>query len=894
MVNFNILVGNRDADSAEYVIEDLYSGTINVNESGISDFTFTIPKTGYSRDLIQKTIYLSNADRVDEILWQGTVETWEENETALEVTLSARGPLLRDKQEFINTTQTDIFADDALEVATSAANEDFEIIRKDVDTRVKDTSPTNNGSNVDNITVENQVITNTTREFTKWEVYVKYNEPLSTSTVGISDSSGGADDSSTITIDGNSDPTTDFAHGGLETANPTSNPYTYIDIDATSTEIDYIVAFPTTSSQAYIFSEEFEGTKLENIQKFAEIAGYRFSPQSFNPYDTNTDRYITFPIGYEVEAPNWRILDITRSSDYTNYANQVTLRGDNSTEVTITDSDEVDTVGRTINRYVRRDDVTSSAQARAIARNILSNVVQNRGESGSLTTTLPESDSNSEDYDIDTIVGANTLIPVWGDSFKDGGSTGTNYLSFNEQSGIPRVENFSWYAGSEISRFTFDIYPELNEISNHPRYLISLDSNNAALKIRQDGALIFDEEGTTNTIISDSGAVSNEVTQTIYVEYDNVNKSIRVEVDGNFVMSGSFSNNITVDPDTLWLGNKRRGVNEYVEVDSGLQAHYSFDKNTYEYDGTATSFRSTVGYHLLDTIDGTETEGNEFSFNPPSESAYRDSLYFETSEGFSIQDKPEFDLGTGDASIAVSFSDIDKTGTSNDNLTVWQKGEAYSTNIGYSVYFDGSDLDLKLAISDGSTNSVYTLAVNGTDYTKSEWNHLVVNIDRDGSATTFINGTQVSQHDITEWTGVDITNSNTVDVGRRDFSDIVVSLDELRMYNKTLTENEIETLAQFTDDYRDDFVGGIDEFKWENSSGDTVIWNFDDSSTPNTAIGQYNGTIYGAEYGATYAPPREISYNIIGDVTSEVKFDISRRVDTELSQLQTDVENIKR
>lgn len=878
----------------DLVIDDIATANININESAMSDFSAVVPKTPEARQYLQQTIYFED-DITSDIVWYGTLESWEESETGVETNLAGRGPLLEEKQDTAEYTFNSRFADDALEEYVNTESiTDFSLVFFDRDERVKDTSPTNTGAGTTG-TVENQVTLPTSETFTDWEIYVKYNEELTSSTVGVSDTSGGADESTTVTEDA-----TEFGHTELTTTSATSAPYVYVDIPTSSAEIVHIVAIPSDSSQRYIISEEVNGDVLSGIQTLAEIAGYRFGPKDYNAIDTTGDTHIIFPIGYETAEPDWRILDANRASDYSGYANKVTVRGaaDGSGgyySVTVKDQDEIDLVGRTISRYDKRVDLSTDTECRAVAKTTLSEALQNRGESGSLTTTIPSAGA-------DISVGAVTPVSVWNETFNDGGMVGTDALYYQKKDdATPYVitDDDVDYSGGQY-QFSMTVYPDLTR-TTHDVTIMSLTDEVEMLVLSPDGTITFNPPASGVSISSDAGVIDNQTTQTITVKYggdeaDATNPdTATLKVDGEVV---AYQSNVSSTINTgqkLYIGNRNRVSDQISEwrVGSGTSIIGTFDSDSYDStNGEFTNFADTPSGALNE-------DSTDWNYIQPA--AYREGVEATANNSgtFSVPNSAETEISTGVLSVA-SWVKGDGAGY------IVESGGTSTTDEGYNVLWTGGSVEAN--VSYGST---YQSTVTSSTLDFTSWHHVAVVFDNTSATIRIIVDGEVD----TEVTGLDGLNGSDILSGQpvsilaRDTTG-TFQIDELRMWDREATLTEAGTLAELGPNYDDVLRGGLDDFHYYDGTLTTtyeepsyirsnakLYYEFDDDTTPQTALdsaGTYTGTINEVDYGAVKAPPREMSYNFVDDVTAGVKFDIAGRVDTELADVRENLENVKR
>lgn len=742
--------------------------------------------------------------------------------------------------------------------------------------------------------------------FSDWEVYAKYENQTDSSIVGVGEFSSGADETSTISEGG--DARGEYGHSDLTTGSAVEAPFVYVTptpfVPETLTQsgerngvtLTKLTVFTSESSQRYIINEEIEGSVLEGLQSLGEIAGYRFSPRNF---DGNGDEvFILYPIGYDAAEPDWRIIDATRSTDFAGYANKVRVIGEyfdagGRAKAIVSDDAEIDGVGRTIEKTVKRVDLTTDAECRSVAKTVLENSVQNRGESGSLTTTIPVAGTGG-------IVGADIPVSVWSDSFNDGGLVGTNALNFQKNpSETPWVKNDSWIDNESTYIFDMNVYAELNEM-DRPAYLLSTDYESDFLVLYPDGHLEATNpvSGDGAFASTDAGVIQNETTHHIEIE---LSGNMEIRVDGNSVetfQDGS-DDGYVISPEELYIGNRHRDSsrtnNDPYEVYNDTVLLATFDEESWNQTGGRV-FRN----YAQDTSVGDVVEqNNQWSHTTPADGAFREAVTTSsTSTNFSVSHDTRLDIGAGQFAVSCWYY------VGGGSAYLARKGGLDNTTEGWNLQVDGNSPQLK--VSDGSNDLTLSLdfdsdAGTGSIDTNDGWNHLALNIDTsDGSVRAVINGVEGLNSTYSLLDGSDITNSNRdlrILDGISGTSDI--RLDELRVYNgKNLTESDIDTLSSQGPYYDEHLIGGLDEVIFrDGGTGETHHFAFDDETTPNTAIdsaGTSDASIQGVGFAATKAPLKEISYTFFGDAEADVKFDISGRVDTELANVRSNVENIKR
>ena len=102
--------------------------------------------------------------------------------------------------------------------------------------------------------------------------------------------------------------------------------------------------------------------------------------------------------------------------------------------------------------------------------------------------------------------------------------------------------------------------------------------------------------------------------------------------------------------------------------------------------------------------------------------------------------------------------------------------------------------------------------------TDDTWHHYAFVVDRDGDTVSYIDGFEVLRQTMDN-TGIDFFGATAIDIG---FDDYNGSMDDLRLYNKALTQQDMDMLAPPPE--------ATDKFTW--SSADEGDWHFAGNWTP--------------------------------------------------------------
>lgn len=209
-----------------------------------------------------------------------------------------------------------------------------------------------------------------------------------------------------------------------------------------------------------------------------------------------------------------------------------------------------------------------------------------------------------------------------------------------------------------------------------------------------------------------------------------------------------------------------------------------------------------IGYWKMDGdsteeingYDGTDTAMAYDSVYP----LFGQSGYFNGSASkVVVADNATLDIGTSD--FAISFwARPDSTQTQNYASFVAKRAISGSTDIGYAVGVSNasgaSNLQVAVDISDGGTRDLYYSAANVI--TSLNWHNIIVNFDRDGYSTIYVDGSASgTPADISDQNG-SIANSLSLDFGERISQRWFKGrMDDIAIFNRLLTLTEINGIA---------------------------------------------------------------------------------------------------
>ncbi|CDK39683.1 LamG-like jellyroll fold domain-containing protein [Halorubrum sp. AJ67] len=277
---------------------------------------------------------------------------------------------------------------------------------------------------------------------------------------------------------------------------------------------------------------ELDGTEFEILQELHDAGAYTFAVRDFDTLDISA-----FPVNTVAGQPDWRIVDSTRTLDYTDYANRVTVHGrtrddgtvNTSTKMNSAEVDRLSTRGvgddGVIERFEKISDVETQSEVDSRAERLLEESVNERDESGSLEVA-PQHIAPGFTYSVSN----------WGDAFPYGGQIGTSSLYFDGDS----------YVEAEFR--DEDDYNYTYEFVIHPQELLELGDgeyqtlfefkqgaygSKQYVRVYGDGSVLFGEgsEGGNRATRAPPGTISNNHPQRLSVVLG-PHPDRRVYVDG--------------------------------------------------------------------------------------------------------------------------------------------------------------------------------------------------------------------------------------------------------------------------------------------------------------------------------------------------------------------------
>jgi hypothetical protein len=189
------------------------------------------------------------------------------------------------------------------------------------------------------------------------------------------------------------------------------------------------------------------------------------------------------------------------------------------------------------------------------------------------------------------------------------------------------------------------------------------------------------------------------------------------------------------------------------------------------------------------------TEGNNGSIKDTTTTGFEGVI----GEAYSFDGDNDRINGVGEwnypASTAFWFRPNDNTAS--DKQIIATSGYSYNNNKGWMVVQTGS-----AAANGGGKVGVcigtYCYTPYDVPVDEDEWNHIVVNIDSGAVVTVYRDGEQIAQRDYSENSGLE---GDGFSLGARigGANSLNGQLDDFRIYDRTLSETEIDSLYQARD-----------------------------------------------------------------------------------------------
>jgi hypothetical protein len=230
------------------------------------------------------------------------------------------------------------------------------------------------------------------------------------------------------------------------------------------------------------------------------------------------------------------------------------------------------------------------------------------------------------------------------------------------------------------------------------------------------------------------------------------------------------------------LSAAKLAKNQQDAMTNGLVGYWSF--NGQDISGTTAYDRSGQGNN------GTLTNGPAPTIGKVGQALSLDG----TDDYVTVADNASLDVGdTADITLSGWF--YRSTFATDDTLLAKRNGIT-AAETGYMAYVDDADDKLYFEVSDGTDE--YQLVSSGT-FTTSGWNHFAIVWDQDSAANTevYINGVADGATDTGTIGNIgDLSNVLAFHVGAEsdDGNPFSGSVDEVRLYNRALSADEVKNL----------------------------------------------------------------------------------------------------
>ena len=158
------------------------------------------------------------------------------------------------------------------------------------------------------------------------------------------------------------------------------------------------------------------------------------------------------------------------------------------------------------------------------------------------------------------------------------------------------------------------------------------------------------------------------------------------------------------------------------------------------------------------------------------------------------------DMGTNDMAISLWVKMENPQPNAITGLVT--KGAGQDTDEGYALIYQGSGDRLRFYVSDGTTRLSFK-SLDNIGIVDGKWHHILANASRAGDSEMYLDGINVIEPgyetDITPHDGKDInTDAEPLVFGSWPVTywELKGSLDDVRIYNRTLSYDEVQRLYQ--------------------------------------------------------------------------------------------------
>ncbi|QQS15466.1 MAG: LamG domain-containing protein [Candidatus Moraniibacteriota bacterium] len=217
-------------------------------------------------------------------------------------------------------------------------------------------------------------------------------------------------------------------------------------------------------------------------------------------------------------------------------------------------------------------------------------------------------------------------------------------------------------------------------------------------------------------------------------------------------------------------------------IDTSLVGHWTFD---------GADVDSANGI-----VRDKSRSGNDGTFNTP----YVSPAVGKSGQGISfdgtgwefipLASMRNLEMGTGDMTVNVWVRLVSSNA---DTYFVNKKDSGLESGEGYSFYYSNSLSSLVVLIGTGSAHTYYDTSTASLQ--DDQWHMVSYVVDRDAGISFYLDGTFLDMDGTSVYNGTDITNASEYPgLGYSDGNGDVVSYDDIRIYNRVLSSDEISNL----------------------------------------------------------------------------------------------------
>lgn len=426
---------------------------------------------------------------------------------------------------------------------------------------------------------------------------------------------------------------------------------------------------PDPDGFATIDEVELEGTVFENLQRLHELGAYTFTVRDYETLDIEA-----VPIGTIAREPDWRVTDATRTLDFTDYANVVTVHGrtrDDGTQATATrkNQSEIDELAARgvgdngeIQTFEKNPELETQSEVDSRAERLLEESVNERDEAGTLEIA-PQYVAPGFTYPVSN----------WGDAFEYGSQIGTNSLYFD---GTSYADYQFTYPSSDepeglVWTTEFWIHPDciasLNADEWVTLFYVANDIDDATIRLHGDGSIDFGADvGESYMTRTEPDLIRDGEAQRLSVVWNYETR--RLYVDGDLKLELSSYNPseysqmwAEIDSATFYIGADKHGNHNYTGgIDdlrfwmdtgprSGTKIRETYDTDLLE---TEADLSTMPVYFRFDDMTDPSTfinDGDVAQYNTETTNAGA-----EYQDAFGQLEEVQYTLGTGDT-ISLDF-----------------------------------------------------------------------------------------------------------------------------------------------------------------------------------------------------------------------------------------------